>query len=57
MRTHSPPSHQVSRYLLALLLIAAFAAAVYGLHRAGADTRLVGGARRVIEEVRRAWKG
>jgi hypothetical protein len=52
----SPPSHQVSRYVIALLLIAAFSAVIVGLVLAGVDTWATEGGRRIIEEVRTAWQ-
>jgi hypothetical protein len=52
----SPPSHQASRYLVALLLIVVFSAAIVGLVLAGADTWVAEGGRRIIEGVRAAWK-
>ncbi|UQU64311.1 hypothetical protein COUCH_36035 [Couchioplanes caeruleus] len=56
MPIDSPPSHQVSRYVIALLLIAAFAAVIVGLVLAGVDTSATEGGRRIIEEVRTAWR-
>jgi hypothetical protein len=55
VRINSPASHRVSRFLVALLLVAAFLAAIGGALTAGMDTRLVDSGKRFIEEVRTAW--
>jgi hypothetical protein len=51
----SPPSYRASRFLVALLLVAVFLAAIAGLLLADLDTWLIDGAKQYIAEVRAAW--
>ena len=56
MLIDSPPSHRVSRFVVALLLMAAFLAAVVGLVTVGMEAGLLESAERIVREVRAAWQ-
>jgi hypothetical protein len=51
----SPPSHRASRFLVAVLLIAAVLSAIFLLLLAGVDTWLIDNATVYIAKVRGSW--
>ena len=56
MPIDSPPSHRVSRFVVALVLMAVFLAGVVGLVTLSMEAGLVETAERIVAEVRAAWQ-